>query len=105
MKRKAPRFRILKKCMTRLEARRFIRNGTTHPAMMHDRRERAQNGVSLLHIESLSRLRVRFTSGKNLFQDFLPYVELYLYYLIVDCKGKPSLVDLDMFHGVKSLLI
>jgi len=48
---------------------------------------------------------VRFTSGKNLFQDFLPYVELYLYYLIVDCKGKPSLVDLDMFHGVKSLLI
>ena len=48
---------------------------------------------------------VRLTSGKNLCQDFLPYVELYLYYLIVDCKGKPSLVDLDMFHGVKSLLI
>jgi hypothetical protein len=47
-KRKAPRFRILKKCMTRLEALRLIRNGPTHPAMMHDRRERAQNGVSLL---------------------------------------------------------
>lgn len=61
LKRKAPRFRILKKCMTRLEALRLIRNGPTHPAMMHDRRERAQNGVSLLgeaHVrkESFSRL-------------------------------------------------
>lgn len=49
--------------------------------------------------------RVRLTSGKNLFQDFLPYVELSLYYLILECTGKPFLVDLDMFHGAKSLLI
>lgn len=46
---------------------------------------------------------VRLTSGKNLFQDF--YVELSLYYLILECTGKPFLVDLDMFHGAKSLFI
>lgn len=45
---------------------------------------------------------VRLTSGKNLFQYFLPYVELSLYYLILECTGKPFLVDLDMFHGAKS---
>lgn len=34
LKRKAPRFRILKKCKTRFEALGLIRNGPTHPAMM-----------------------------------------------------------------------
>lgn len=73
LKRKAPRFRILKKCMTRLEALKLIRNGPTHPAMMRMREESEHK----MEFPSWMRL----TSGKNLFQDFLPYVELSLYYI------------------------
>ncbi|KAM7460078.1 hypothetical protein LguiA_035908 [Lonicera macranthoides] len=78
--RKAPMFHILKKCMTRLEALRLIRNGPTHPAMMHDRRERAQKKMEFPSW-------VRLTSGKKIFQDFLSYVELSLYYLLLECTG------------------
>lgn len=80
LKRKAPMFHILKKCMTRLEALRLIRNGPTHPAMMHDRRERAQKKMEFPSW-------VRLTSGKKIFQDFLSYVELSLYYLLLECTG------------------
>ena len=73
LKRKAPRFRILKKCITRLEALKLIRNGPTHPAMMRMTEESEHK----MEFPSWMRL----TSGKNLSQDFLPYVELSLYYI------------------------
>ena len=73
LKRKAPRFRILKKCITRLEALKLIRNGPTHPAMMRMTEESEHK----MEFPSWMRL----ASGKNLFQDFLPYVELSLYYI------------------------
>lgn len=63
LKRKAPRFRILKKCMTRLEALKLIRNGPTHPAMMRMTEESEHK----MEFPSWMRL----TSGKNLFPPFL----------------------------------
>ena len=80
--------------MIRLEALRLIRNGPTHPAMMRMTEESEQKK------EFPSWMRL--TSGLEE-QDFLPYVELSLYY-ITGMHGK-FLVDLDMFHGAKSLLI
>lgn len=59
--------------MTRLEVLRLICNGPTHPAMMHDRRERAQNGVSLLDEAHVRNFHTLFP--------------MYLYYLIVECTG------------------
>lgn len=77
-KRKAPRFRILKKCMTRLEALRLIRNGPYHPAMMHDRRERAQT----------IRLPLGWGSRpERIFFKTLTLVSLSLYYLLFEWTG------------------
>ncbi|KAL7087184.1 hypothetical protein ACP275_13G051300 [Erythranthe tilingii] len=58
--------------MIRLEALRLIRNGPTHPAMMRMTEESEQKK------EFPSWMRL--TSGLEE-QDFLPYVELYLYYI------------------------
>lgn len=46
--------------------------------MMHDKKEHKKEVPSW----------VRLTSGKNLFKDFLSYVELSLYYLLLECTGK-----------------
>lgn len=73
--------------MTRLEALRLIRNGPTHPAMMRMTEEREHKNEFPSWI--------RFTSGKNLFQDFLPYEKLSLYYITLfwnarEFSGRPE---------------